>query len=135
MEEIKNLNQLIGEMAPKLNLGKYVFTTTQHPDLIDPNVIICSFKEGKETSIILEKRKADELSLNYNYISAWITLTVNSSLHAVGLTAAFSSALAENNISCNVVAGFYHDHIFVDYEDSDKAMRVLKNLSESSKNR
>ncbi|MDG1871652.1 MAG: ACT domain-containing protein [Flavobacterium sp.] len=57
-------------------------------------------------------------------------MTIHSSLEAVGLTAAFSKALSENGISCNVVAAFYHDHIFVDVKDTDKAMAVLNAFSQ-----
>jgi hypothetical protein len=69
------------------------------------------------------------LGLAYTQIFAWITLTVHSSLEAVGLTAAFSRALTEAGISCNVVAAYYHDHIFVPTRDAGQAMQVLKNLS------
>jgi uncharacterized protein len=62
-------------------------------------------------------------------VAAWITLTVHSALEAVGLTAAFSKALADVNISCNVVAGYYHDHIFVPQQDAEKAMAVLESLA------
>jgi hypothetical protein len=55
-------------------------------------------------------------------------LTVHSSLEAVGLTAAVSKALTEANISCNVVAAYYHDHIFVPVKDAKQAMRVLEKL-------
>jgi len=56
-------------------------------------------------------------------------LMVHSSLAAVGLTAAFSTALASNGISCNVVAAYYHDHIFVDTRDLARAMDVLRGLA------
>nr|WP_297760662.1 ACT domain-containing protein [uncultured Muriicola sp.] len=59
-----------------------------------------------------------------------MTLTVHSSLEAVGLTAAFSSALSEQGISCNVVAAFFHDHIFVDKKDAEKAMEILNKFSQ-----
>ena len=58
-----------------------------------------------------------------------ISLNVHSSLDAVGLTAAFSNRLAEYGISANVVAGFYHDHIFVHSELAEKAIRALGEIA------
>jgi hypothetical protein len=65
----------------------------------------------------------------YGLVAAWITLTVHSSLEAVGLTAAFSRALSDHGISCNVIAAYYHDHIFVPFKDAATAMEVLRELS------
>jgi uncharacterized protein len=116
-------------MVPQLHEGEYVFCTTKYADEIEISKVIGLFKEAEGYTVILQRELADELKLSYNYIAAWITLTVHSSLQAVGLTAAFSTALAENGISCNVVAGFYHDHIFVDTNNAVKAMTVLNKLS------
>ena len=58
-----------------------------------------------------------------------ITLTIHSSLEAVGLTGAFATELARHGISANVVAGFYHDHIFVGAADADRAMAALTDLA------
>ncbi|CAD2217624.1 ACT domain containing protein, putative [Angomonas deanei] len=62
-----------------------------------------------------------------------ITMKIHSSLTAVGFTAAFSKVLTEANISCNVFAGYYHDHIFVPTKDAERAMQVLTDVIKSAK--
>jgi hypothetical protein len=125
----KDLKALLKTMSPKLNEGDYVFCTVTTLDGINPNEIISLFKEDEGWTVILNKALADKLNLSYSYIAAWITLTIHSSLEAVGLTAAFSTALGNEGISCNVVAAYYHDHIFVAKKDAEKAIEALTNLS------
>jgi hypothetical protein len=90
---------------------------------------LCTFMEKEAVTVILPKATADANSMPYDVVCAWITLTVHSSLGAVGLTAAVSSALARANISCNVIAAYYHDHIFIPVADADRAMEVLLSIS------
>ena len=127
----KNLAEMIKGMTPKLNEGEYVFVTLPNVDYISRADTICEFKEEEGVTVIIAKQKADALQLPYEYIASWITLEIHSSLEGVGLTALFSSELAKNNISCNVVAAYYHDHIFVDHKVGEKAVNVLKTLSEN----
>jgi hypothetical protein len=116
-------------MKPKHNLGDYVFCKVEKLEGLDLNEIDMIFREEEAITLILKKEIASKLNLDYSVIMSWITLTVHSSLEAVGLTAAFSKALTEHNISCNVVAAFYHDHIFVNKNDTEKAMEILNSFS------
>jgi uncharacterized protein len=125
-----NLSTLLKTMKPKLNDGSFVFCTIDDLKLVDTKDTVLIFKEEEAITIIVKKEIADKLNLAYYFISSWITLTVHSSLEAIGLTAAVSKALSENGISCNVVAAFYHDHIFVNEKDALKAMEILNKLSE-----
>lgn len=125
----KDLQVLLKSMKPEHVSGDYVFCKVENVKDINLNEIEMFFKEKEAITIILKKEIADVLQLEYSTIMSWITLTVHSSLEAVGLTAAFSKALSENQISCNVVAAFYHDHIFVNKRDTQKAMEILNSFS------
>ena len=128
----KDLTILLKTMKPKLHAGEFVFCTVDDFATIDINEIIMLFKEEEAYTIILKKQLAEKLKLNYSFVASWITLTVHSSLEGVGFTAAFSKALADEGIGCNVVAAYFHDHIFVDIKDAERAMVVLLNLSNDS---
>jgi len=124
-----DLDTLVREMKPERNAGDYVFCVL---DLKDDPVNLKPlgwFREAEGVTVILPKEQANELSLPYSFVSAWITLTVHSDLAAVGLTAVVSQSLAQAGISCNIVAGYYHDHLFVPVKDADRALSVLQTIS------
>ena len=125
-----DLQKLIKGMKPELNQGEYVYCladSKEHAVALDP---LCYFLEKEGVTAILPKEKADAMNLPYTMTFAWITLTVHSSLEAVGLTAVFSKALSDEGISCNIVAACFHDHIFVGKNDAEKAMNILNQISE-----
>ncbi len=132
MEGEKDLSTLLKSMQPRYNPGDYVFCAVDDLKPIDFGNIVLFFKEQEANTIVVKKEHADSLKLQYSFTAAWITLTVHSSLEAVGLTAAFSTALADQGISCNVVAAFYHDHIFVDKKDAARTIEILNNFSEKT---
>ena len=117
-----------------LNSGEYVFCFIEDIDKISMNNITCSFKESEGYSIIISKEKAIKNNLPFYFVSAWITLEIDSTLDSVGLTSAFSKKLTKAGISCNVVAAYHHDHIFVPYSERLKAMKILSDMYESQNN-
>jgi hypothetical protein len=113
-----------------LNEGEYVFCSIENINKINVNNIICSFKESTGYSIIMSREEAIINNLSYYFVSAWITLEIDSTLDSVGLTSAFSKELTKAGISCNVVAAYNHDHIFVPYKEKIKAMKILSDIYE-----
>lgn len=124
-----SLPLLLRSMSPQLNEGDYVFCTLAEDTPLQGRSVIASIREQEGLSVVLAQQDADALGLSYDYVAAWITLSVHSALAAVGLTAAFAGALGRAEISCNVIAGFYHDHLFVARADAARAMAVLKQLA------
>lgn len=124
-----SLATLLRSMSPQLNAGEYVFCTLADGKLPAGVEIIGSFREQEGLTVILERSHAELAGLSFDYVAAWITLNVHSALEAVGLTAAFATALGKAGISCNVIAGFYHDHLFVGQTDAERALHVLRELA------
>lgn len=130
-----DLTILLGSMTPQLRTQDYVFTTVGEGELGTLNNVnpLGTFREQEGLTVIIDKSQADALSMKYNGLFKLISLTVHSSLEAVGLTAAVSSALAKQGISANVVAAFYHDHIFVPADKAHQALHCLTELAQNNR--
>ena len=126
-----NLQTLLASMSPKLDDTEWVFTVVGEEDAVrlTPHAV-ASFREAEGLTLVLPQVAADDLK-RVRAPMKRITLEVPSSLEAVGLTAAVASALAEEGISANVVAAYYHDHIFVPKASADRALAVLQALTTS----
>ncbi|MCP8467713.1 ACT domain-containing protein [Pseudomonas sp. ZM23] len=125
-----SLAALLRGMQPVLNDGEYVYCTLP-PDSAAPAGLnpLGSFREQEGQTLILERADAERAGLGFDYVAAWLTLEVHSALQAVGLTAAVAGALTKAGISCNVVAAWYHDHLFVAHADGPRALEVLRALA------
>ncbi|MFJ3155827.1 ACT domain-containing protein [Pseudomonas protegens] len=124
-----SLATLLRSMSPQLNDGEYVLCSLPDRSLLQDCEVLGSFREREGLTVILPRQQAERLGLGFDYVAAWITLNVHSALEAVGLTAAFAGALGKAGISCNVIAGYYHDHLFVGQADAGRAMQVLQQLA------
>ncbi len=125
------LGRLLRGMRPVLDPGRFVFTTVPGPvpGGLTPVVTVA---ESEGLTLVVPRHEADAAGLGYDYVASRITLQVHSALDAVGLTAAVASALAQAGISCNVVAGYHHDHLFVPAGRAAEAIGVLEHLAAPS---
>jgi hypothetical protein len=124
-----DLETLLANLQPELEPTPHVFCTLAedqyHALSIKPLAV---FHEQEGVTVILPQAQAEDHGLAYEGSFAWITLSVHSSLEAVGLMAAVAARLAGAGISVNPVAGFYHDHLFVPWERRGEAMALLLEL-------
>ncbi|NCD33301.1 MAG: ACT domain-containing protein [Spartobacteria bacterium] len=130
MSGVVDFNVLLQTMQPALHEKEYVFCTVKEMTWeqlsdVKPWGLVC---EEEGVTLIVEESAAQQRGWDYDGVFCCITLCVHSSLEAVGLTAAVASALAECEISANVVAAYYHDHIFVPSHRAKDAMVSLKRL-------
>ena len=121
-----DLERLIATLDPVLRPGEFVVVT--RPGLEDPaaDAIV---REDEGVTHVLPRHVADAHGWTYDYVAAWITLQVTSSLATVGLTAVLAGALAREGISCNVLAAFHHDHLLVPVDRADDALAALRRLA------
>ena len=120
-------------MQPVKNEGVYVFASVPLGVDVAPLEPVATIREREGLTVVVEEERARRAHLNVLFRAAWITLNVHSDLQAVGLTAAVASALGQANISCNVLAGAFHDHIFVPVDSGERAMATLRELQTRSR--
>ncbi|MBN2042602.1 MAG: ACT domain-containing protein [Candidatus Aenigmarchaeota archaeon] len=132
MAGMKDLGKLLKTMKPAVVPGEYVFCSLSNEEFpkLDKEPVLF-FREREGITVIISKEEAESKSLEYSGVWGMITLSVHSDLHAVGFLAEISRHLAEAGISLNVVSGYYHDHLFVPYGKTGKAMDILESLSGS----
>jgi uncharacterized protein len=112
----------VSALDPVRRPGEFVFVVAD--DIAGEAMV----REEEGTTVVLAREHADELGLSYDFVAAWLTLRLHSSLDGVGLTALFSRGLADAGISCNVLAGVHHDHLLVPADRADEAIEVLRTL-------
>ncbi len=130
MSGITALDTLLKSMKPALIESEFVFCTVTGSLIdyisLDP---VATFLESEGLTLVLEKSVAENAELQFEGTFRQITLTVHSSLEAVGLTAAVSEKLASNGISANAIAAYFHDHIFVQSAKAEMAFSALKEFN------
>ena len=124
-----DLSKILLSLQPRLNPGLWVFCSlpaNEIPSGVNP---LMTFRESEGLAFIISQEEADKVGLIFTFPSEWITLEIHSSLESFGLTSVVSKILADANISANIVAAYYHDHIFVPTGRGQEALALLNALA------
>ena len=125
-----NLKTLLQNMKPEMQEGIFVFCSIPEDEEIPVTLRpVQIFREREGTTLIVRREEAEATGLPYQFASRMITLTVHSSLEAIGFVAAVTGRLAAAGISVNAVSAFYHDHLFVPEHKADEALRHLLDMN------
>jgi len=119
----RDLTLLLQGMAPQLHAEPYGFAVRDGAPPFQPFATVA---EAEGLTVV-----APLALLGDHPPWARISLRVHSDLAAVGLTAAFAQALAAEGISCNVIAGLHHDHLFVPWDRRQAALAALERLADA----
>lgn len=122
------LRDLLTSMVSVLADGEFVFVTIASRQVPAALRALGVFEESEGTTVICRKERAEAGGLQCSGSFRQITLSVHSSLDAVGFLAAVSTALADAGIPCNVVSAHFHDHLFVPAAMAHRALEVLSDL-------
>lgn len=124
----RDLARMLATLHASRREGEYVYVSRAQPDATLAALAHACIREAEGTSYVLAREDADAQGLDYAFVAAWLSLDVHSALEAVGLTAAFSTALARQGIACNVLAGYHHDHLLVPADRAGDALAALAAL-------
>jgi uncharacterized protein len=123
------LTTLLRALRPTIQPGVYAFCSFPVDPPLPDFPVIGTFREAEGLTVLVDEQVAADRGLPCRHRAAWITLGVHSDLHAVGLLAAVTRALADAGISVNVVSAVYHDHLFVPVERAAEALAMLERLA------
>jgi hypothetical protein len=128
------LDVLLQHMDPICDSENYVFVSVSEVSFRNNFAklhLFATIHEPEGITIVITKQQADQKNCIYNGVFNCISLQIHSSLEAVGLTAAVATKLAKLGISTNVIAGYYHDHIFVPEKHTCTALSALHDLTKT----
>ena len=121
-----DLAEMLATLDVERRPGVFTFVSVEVPTPTQLENAHAMVVEESSTTLVLSVAAARRDGFPVVVEMAWLSLTVHSSLEAVGLTAAFSALLGNAGISCNVLAGYHHDHVLVPVERVADAIAALR---------
>lgn len=124
----RDLATILGSLQVRRRADPVAVISVDEPvELGDGVLALIAEEEG--TTAVVTVREAERRNWPVDFTAAWLTIDVHTALEGVGLTAALSTALAAAGIPCNVLAGWFHDHLLVPLEQADEATAVILALA------
>ena len=129
-----DLQTLLQNMVPILHDAEYGYGILPREASVPSSLHwFALIREDEGISVVATIKELETHAIEHTQGWARISLEIHSDLAAVGLTAAIANALTSAKISANVVAGFYHDHVFVQWARRHDAIVALRAISQQSK--
>jgi hypothetical protein len=128
MTDQANLSEVFKALTVSCDDITYGFVSVENTQFKFEEGMIGTFQEKEGVTIVATNEYLAKNGLQPEALFAKLTVEIETSLQMVGLTALLATKLAENNISANVIAGYFHDYIFVQYDMRQKALEVLNAL-------
>ena len=128
MAAIGDLAELLRSMEPALHAEPYGFGLVAEGTAAWVPGTFAMVEEAEGRTVVATEAALRAAGIAHQPGWARISLAVHSDLAAVGLTAAVAEALTARGISANVIAGYHHDHFFVQWGRRQDAMATLEAL-------
>lgn len=120
-----DLSEVLKSLQVSCDNVEYGFASLKNKITFIDAEVLGTFKENEGLTIIASKDYFIRNKIKYQGSYAKLTIDVHTSLELIGLTPVLAGKLADNKISANVIAAYFHDHIFVQYESRQKAIDAL----------
>jgi uncharacterized protein len=122
----RDLQALLRTVTIERRPGRFCFVDLD--EVPSGAIVQATVVESEGTTAVVDSDALGPRTETPEFVAAWLTVAAQSSLDAVGLTAALAGALAQAGIPCNVLAGLHHDHLLVPDAKAQMAIEVLHGL-------
>lgn len=126
-----NLEKILKNLDPYIVKESFIFMTSdaEPTELFKTLNPIATFMEDEGLTLVITQHCADKNAIKYDSVFKCISLGIHSSLESYGLISTISNELTKSNISTNVFSGYFHDHIFVESNKANQALKVISSIS------
>ena len=131
----RDLARLLATLKVTTNPKTFVFLTFPSSEVPPPTLFQqMTFREEEGLTLITTLDSALEHRIkDTTFPCRMITCQVHSSLEAVGFMAMIAKCLTNRGIGANCVAGYFHDHLFVEEGRAGDAATALEEMAREAK--